>query len=94
MVPAAFHTSLERGCRVENILLLDNQTSQRSSILSAPFESILGEDPLMRQVLHQAETVAPTNLTVLLLGETGTGKGLLAQAIVRASERNGAPFCR
>ena len=45
------------------------------------FEEILGESPGLRRALVQAETVAPTNSTVLVLGETGTGKELIARAI-------------
>jgi len=46
-----------------------------------PFEEIVGESPLLREALQQVETVAPTDATVLILGETGTGKELIARAI-------------
>ena len=45
------------------------------------FEEIIGESPALKTVLEQLQTVAPTDSTVLLLGETGTGKELIARAI-------------
>jgi PAS domain S-box-containing protein len=51
------------------------------------FEDIIGESTSLRRVLKQAETVAATDVTVLLLGETGTGKDLIARAIHQLSSR-------
>lgn len=53
---------------------------------------VVGEHPSMRAVLQRAEQVAPSRATVLLSGESGTGKGLLAQSIHRLSRRAKAPF--
>jgi formate hydrogenlyase transcriptional activator len=53
------------------------------------FEGIVGESPALQKVLDQVEVVAKSDATVLLLGETGTGKGLIANAIHRLSYRNG-----
>jgi formate hydrogenlyase transcriptional activator len=58
------------------------------------FEDIVGESVGLRQVLQQIETVAPTDATVLIQGETGTGKELLARAIHRLSHRNGCTFIK
>jgi transcriptional regulator with GAF, ATPase, and Fis domain len=58
------------------------------------FEDIVGESTGLRQVLKQIETVAPTDATVLIQGETGTGKELLARAIHRLSTRNERPFIK
>jgi len=58
------------------------------------FEDIVGESGGLRQVLKQIETVAPTNATVLIQGETGTGKELLARAIHRLSPRNDRTFIK
>ncbi len=52
------------------------------------FEEMVGDSPAWRQVLHQIRTVAPTDAGVLLLGETGTGKELLARAIHSRSLRH------
>lgn len=51
------------------------------------FEDIIGENRELRRVLKQVETVAATDVTVLILGETGTGKDLIARAIHRLSSR-------
>jgi formate hydrogenlyase transcriptional activator len=51
------------------------------------FEEIIGESPALKKVLEQIQTVAPTDSTILLLGETGTGKELIARAIHNLSTR-------
>ena len=56
------------------------------------FESILGSSPLIQEAIEFAKKVAPTNASVLLLGETGTGKEVFAQAIHNGSQRMGKPF--
>ena len=51
------------------------------------FEEIIGESPALKRVLKQVETVAPTDSTVLIRGETGTGKELIARAVHHLSAR-------
>jgi formate hydrogenlyase transcriptional activator len=51
------------------------------------FEEIIGDSPALKTILEQLQTVAPTDSTVLLLGETGTGKELIARAIHNLSAR-------
>lgn len=58
------------------------------------FEDIVGESSGLRNVLNDVATVAPTDATVLIQGETGTGKELLARAIHRLSLRNERPFIK
>ncbi len=58
------------------------------------FEDIVGESTGLRQVLKDIETVAPTDATVLIQGETGTGKELLARAIHRLSPRSDRTFVK
>ncbi len=56
------------------------------------FEDILGQSDGLKYVLYRAEQVAPTNTTVLVLGETGTGKELIAAAIHHMSPRKDRPL--
>ena len=56
------------------------------------FDNILGNSRLIQEAIALAKKVAPTNATVLLLGETGTGKEVFAQAIHNESRRAGKPF--
>src|ERR1700736_3994384 len=58
------------------------------------FEQIIGYSPTLRAVLKQAERVATTDATVLIQGETGTGKELIAHAIHNASPRSGHPLIK
>jgi formate hydrogenlyase transcriptional activator len=58
------------------------------------FEQIIGNSPALESVLEQVEQVAPTNSTVLIQGETGTGKELIARAIHNLSSRCGRPFIK
>ncbi len=58
------------------------------------FEEILGRSPALQRVLRQAETVAPTGSTVLVQGETGTGKELVARAIHNLSSRQDNIFVK
>jgi transcriptional regulator with GAF, ATPase, and Fis domain len=55
---------------------------------------IIGQSAALRQILEQMEIVAPTEATVLILGETGTGKELIAQELHRRSRRKDKPLVR
>ena len=58
------------------------------------FSEIIGQSPKFRKILKQVETVAPTPATVLILGETGTGKELIARAIHDRSDRKEGTFVK
>ena len=58
------------------------------------FEEIIGESAALRRVLREAETVAPTDATVLVQGETGTGKEVVARAIHNLSRRRDRTFVK
>jgi formate hydrogenlyase transcriptional activator len=78
----------EERLRNENLLL--REEIDRSSM----FEEIVGSSKPIRQLLKQVEKVAPSDSTVLILGETGTGKELIARALHRRSKRANRPFIR
>ena len=80
--------------RLRDRLALENvQLRDEVRALRGP-RQLVAESPAMRRVLAQIGPVAETNATVLLLGETGSGKEVLAQAIHDASGRRGRPIVR
>jgi len=58
------------------------------------FEQLIGDSPALEAVLEGVKRVAPTSSTVLIQGETGTGKELIARAIHNISPRCGRPFIK
>src|SRR5581483_11600339 len=75
--------------------LAEERTYLRNEIRSDRyFEEILGESPGLTKVLRQVETVAPTDTSVFVYGETGTGKELVARAIHNLSGRKDHPFVK
>ena len=78
---ARFEEELARREREKSYLEEELNTEHR-------FEDIIGESSALRRVLKQVETVAATDVTVLILGETGTGKDLIARAIHQLSSRH------
>ena len=67
---------------------------QRDDLASHKFGDIVGASTALKNVLNQVEVVAPTDSTVLLLGETGTGKEVIARAILNVSSRSNRPFVK
>jgi PAS domain S-box-containing protein len=80
-----FVTDLRERDRQESI-------DQKVAEVAHNFEEIVGTSAAMKRVMAQVEVVAPTDATVLVLGETGTGKELVARAIHRMSPRRNLPF--
>jgi len=70
------------------------QSAERASPEDSRFGQIIGNSPALEYVLAEVERVAPTDSTVLVLGETGTGKELIARAIHNLSARFGRPFVK
>ena len=73
---------------LQQIARSDRDSSERK------FEQIIGSSPALEKVLAQVERVAPTDSTVLILGETGTGKELIARAVHNLSTRCGRAFVK
>jgi formate hydrogenlyase transcriptional activator len=78
--------SLKEQLEQENVYLRDEITA------SVDFKQLVGESPALQKTLKAIEQVAPTDSTVLITGETGTGKELVAQAIHRLSPRKDKPL--
>jgi formate hydrogenlyase transcriptional activator len=72
----------------------DEGYSAHEPCSEAGFEQIIGRSPALRRVLREVEVVAPTDSSVLIQGETGTGKELIAQAIHDRSGRHDRPFIK
>jgi formate hydrogenlyase transcriptional activator len=87
------HSGAERvpsrlGSRIEPVEFVDAGCDR----CATEFEGIVGSSPALHAVLDQVRIVAPTGSTVLIEGETGTGKELIARAIHVHSERRNRPF--
>ena len=80
--------------RLKNRLQAENVYLREEIELQHNFEEVIGEHPAMKAVLRQVEQVAPTDSTVLILGETGTGKELIARAIHNHSRRKARPLVK
>jgi DNA-binding NtrC family response regulator len=83
--------------RVSNLLKLATLEKENDALRSrmateGQFGQMIGRSPEMRRAFEMADRVAPTDSTVLILGESGTGKDLLAQEIHARSPRAGKPY--
>ena len=87
-------TDIDDRKRTEERLRNENLVLREEIDHSSMFEEIIGSSKAMRRVLQQVEKVAPSDSTVLILGETGTGKELIARALHRRSQRAGRAFIR
>jgi formate hydrogenlyase transcriptional activator len=85
-------TDIEDRKRVEERLQHENFALREEIDRASMFEEIVGISPALQTVLSRITKVAPTDSTVLITGETGTGKELVARAIHRRSKRASHPF--
>jgi DNA-binding NtrC family response regulator len=82
---------VEKAVRQQS-LMFENQTLRQQLDLRFGFENIVGHDYKMLKIFDLAEAVADSRTTVLMSGESGTGKSLLARAIHHRSPRRDKPF--
>jgi len=87
-------TDIDDRKRTEEQLKNENLVLREEIDRSSMFEEIVGSSKPIRQLLKQVEKVAPSDSTVLILGETGTGKELIAHALHRRSKRANRAFIR
>jgi formate hydrogenlyase transcriptional activator len=87
-------TDIDDRKRAEDRTRNENLALREDIVRSSMFEEIVGSSEPLRQVLVQVSKVAPTDSTVLVLGETGTGKELIARAIHNRSKRSSRAFIR
>lgn len=80
--------------RLREQLAKENEYLAEEIKLTNNFGAMVGKSDALREVMKLAQTVAPTNSSVLITGETGTGKELLARAIHEMSARREKPFVR
>lgn len=81
------YKAIEKAQLQKRVYELEEQIQQKIG-----FEKVLGESKAIQQAIELAKKVAPTDTTVLITGETGTGKEVFAQAIHQASERKAKNF--
>jgi len=87
-------TDIDDRKRAEDRTRNENVALREDIVRSSMFEEIVGSSEPLRRVLVQVSKVAPTDSTVLVLGETGTGKELIARAIHNRSTRSNRAFIR
>src|SRR5271157_3362558 len=89
---AELRTALSEIKTLKDQLEVENTYFRQEIQMRHQFEDIIGQSDGLKYVLYRAEQVAPTNTTVLILGETGTGKELIAAAIHHMSPRKDRPL--
>jgi len=91
---AALENALAEIRQLKDQLYQENVALREEIDETSMFEEIVGKSRILRQVLAQVETVAATDSTVLIYGETGTGKELIARAIHNLGERSARAFVK
>jgi PAS domain S-box-containing protein len=85
-------TDIDERKRAEEKLQLENTALREEIDQTSMFEEIVGTSPALQTVISRISKVAPSDSTVLITGETGTGKELVARAIHRRSQRSARAF--
>src|SRR5574341_1244622 len=84
--------SISKALEHQSLLLENRYLKQQLEATGQKLLNIIGTSPAMRKVLTLVDQIAPSSATVLILGESGTGKGVIAETIHRASDRKEKPF--
>ena len=85
-------SALAESGRVQKLLEEENAYLREQADTALAFGRVVGNSPALRRLLPQVELVAPTDATVLILGESGSGKELFAREIHQRSRRSGRPL--
>ncbi len=84
--------SISKAFEHQSLLLENRYLKQQLEVTGQKLLNIIGTSPAMRKVLTLVDQIAPSSATVLILGESGTGKGVIAETIHLASDRKEKPF--
>jgi PAS domain S-box-containing protein len=90
----ALQKALDEVSRLRDLVTLENAELRREVKVLRTSRQVVSESPAIQQVIALVEQVAPTPATVLLMGETGTGKEVMAQAVHDLSPRHQRPMIR
>lgn len=91
LIDEELQLSLERALNQRHVIE-ENHNLKAQLDLRFGIENIVGRDPQMRKIFDVVESIADTRATILITGESGTGKSLLARAVHRRSARRDKPF--
>ncbi len=86
-------TDIEDRKQAEQRLQNENVALREEIVRASMFEEIVGVSRVLHAVLSRVSKVAPTDSTVLITGETGTGKELIARAVHKRSQRSSRANC-
>ena len=89
---AAQAASILHTALLLNDLKTDNNALRKALEVKQQDGSVIGSSHLMQRLMKQVSKLAPTDLSILVLGETGTGKEMIARALHEQSQRSAAPF--
>ena len=91
LIDDELHMAIQRALSQREVLQ-ENRTLKAQLDQKFGMDNIVGSDPRMRRVFEMIDSVADTRATVLITGQSGTGKSLIARAIHRRSDRRDGPF--